>query len=183
VRAGADLDSLRRELAAQVKQSRGDQWEDSGAEEVQQAGVSPLAETSTALEWARFLTELREYKAEAGNCDVPVGCPGYRELGEWVHRQRLAMKDGLLPPRRAMQLRQLGFGDAGSRVAAWRRAGSRLETFRRAHGHCNVPLDFPEDPQLGLWVFRQRQLRRAHALEEERVCFLDKLGFSWDEPR
>ena len=55
-----------------------------------------------------------------------------------------------------------------------------LGQYKRAHGDCNVPRDWPEDPHLGSWIRRQRNARKANRLEQGRIERLDKLGFVWD---
>jgi hypothetical protein len=129
-----------------------------------------------AIEWARCLTNLREYKKDNGSCDVPVGCPGYRDLGTWVQEQRQAIKSGELHPRRARLLRDLGFGDNCSKDAAWSAAVERLIEFIDSQGHSDVPLT---DPELGIWVYRQRRFQAAGILEPERVRLLNHIGFAW----
>jgi hypothetical protein len=51
--------------------------------------------------------------------------------------------------------------------------------FRAAHGHCNVPSNYREDPSLAVWVFNCRRQRKQGSLDAERIERLDAIGFSW----
>jgi hypothetical protein len=61
----------------------------------------------------------------------------------------------------------------------------QLQEYRKQHGHCMVPTQFPENAKLGRWVHTQRfQHRlmlkgRKSSMTEERVKLLEGLGFSW----
>ena len=55
----------------------------------------------------------------------------------------------------------------------------QLQTFHQKHGHCNVPTNGADDPQLGRWVAAQRYKRKIGALPDELVKELDALGFVW----
>jgi hypothetical protein len=54
-----------------------------------------------------------------------------------------------------------------------------LAAFKSKHGHCNVPTDYADDPQLGRWVAAHRYKRRVGDLPAQKVRELDKLGFIW----
>lgn len=36
------------------------------------------------------------------------------------------------------------------------------QTFKRQHGHCNVPQKYDKNPSLGAWVARQRLIMRQY---------------------
>src|SRR5262249_39956889 len=46
-----------------------------------------------------------------------------------------------------------------------------------AHGHCDVPGEWPENPELGLWVANLRQ--RPYRLSGLQKRLLNQLGFDW----
>jgi hypothetical protein len=56
---------------------------------------------------------------------------------------------------------------------------SRLMNFKDIHGHTNVPADYKEDPDLGKWVSRQRELFHKGLLPHERVSILSQVGFNF----
>ena len=64
--------------------------------------------------------------------------------------------------------------------AVWDEMYDRLLAFEKKHDHCTVPQEYPDDPKLGSWVGKQRQMRRRGNLSKERIALLDKLGFIWN---
>ena len=58
-----------------------------------------------------------------------------------------------------------------------------LAEFRKAHGHCNVPKRWSENPKLANWVYTQRQYRKKGKLNRSRTKRLDKIGFQWNIER
>ena len=55
-----------------------------------------------------------------------------------------------------------------------------LVEYHQAHGDCNVPRDYSENPQLATWVGGQRQRNNRGNLDAEKIEKLDELGFSWN---
>ena len=61
-----------------------------------------------------------------------------------------------------------------------------LKCFRKETGHCNVPVDHPKYPKLGLWIKEQRrhytlmkQGKPSH-LTSKRINALNSVGFCYD---
>jgi hypothetical protein len=59
----------------------------------------------------------------------------------------------------------------------WERRFQDLLEFKEMHGHCNVPLLWPENPKLGTWADNQRKFYRKGKLRKEREYRLRKLDF------
>ena len=59
--------------------------------------------------------------------------------------------------------------------ADWSAQLVRLVAYKVAHGDCNVPRSWPEDPQLATWVRNQK--KRKKGMPEERAAKLRSLGF------
>jgi Helicase associated domain len=55
----------------------------------------------------------------------------------------------------------------------------RLMVYKRSHGNCEVPKDFP-DIELANWVSTQRAFRKRGELLEDRKQLLDEIEFTWD---
>jgi hypothetical protein len=55
----------------------------------------------------------------------------------------------------------------------------RLVRYKSVHGDCNVPSEWGEDLQLGIWVVKQRYRRKKGLSSEERVRKLDGIGIRW----
>jgi hypothetical protein len=72
------------------------------------------------------------------------------------------------------------------RVSAWEDRLSELASYRKLHGHCNVPLSYGENPQLAKWVANQRTkyiLRvkgKTSPMTLSRIQKLESLDFEWD---
>jgi hypothetical protein len=127
--------------------------------------------------WDYMFGKLAAFKERFGHCNVTVG--NDPQLGSWVEVQRGLRRRGLLLTERGRRLDALGF-EWDPRVALWEEVFARLVQFKQRLGHCNVPKDCVEDPQLGIWVDVQRQSRKRGRLSAERHHRLDALGFEWD---
>jgi superfamily II DNA or RNA helicase len=55
----------------------------------------------------------------------------------------------------------------------------KLKMFKERFGHCNVNARWSEDRSLGIWVLKQRRLKKKGLLNDQRIRDLDQLGFSW----
>jgi hypothetical protein len=68
----------------------------------------------------------------------------------------------------------------------WTQRFKELCDFCKSHGHCQVPHTYQTNPALARWVKRQRYQyklrfeRKASTMTQERVAFLEKIGFVWD---
>jgi Helicase associated domain. len=60
-----------------------------------------------------------------------------------------------------------------------------LQDYKNRYGTCRVPKRYPENPSLGNWVNKSRQLYRKYlqgentSMTKERVEILNKMGFLW----
>ncbi len=63
---------------------------------------------------------------------------------------------------------------------SWDEFYGQLDTFKEAHGHCNVPQRYSANPGLGSWVSNQRSLYSKNQLSAIRIARLNDLGFVWD---
>lgn len=70
----------------------------------------------------------------------------------------------------------------------WMKRLLELRDFRQKHGHCNVPLGYPENPQLGTWIRNQRhqysKLQRGEKsnLSNLRLRMTQDIGVDWNLP-
>lgn len=62
----------------------------------------------------------------------------------------------------------------------WEAMFNALVAYKKAHGDCDVPTNWKEDPQLGRWVSMQRQRVKKAGLLDEQADRLVRLGFVWD---
>ena len=129
------------------------------------------------VSWDERFGELLAYKDEFKDCDVPFRYSKNRQLGIWVVAQRQAKKFGQLNERQIKLLTGIGF--EWQPQNQWDEMFQRLVAFEQKNKHCNVPQRFKEDPDLGIWVFRQRIFKKAEKLSDERRQKMDSIGFAW----
>jgi hypothetical protein len=133
--------------------------------------------------WNQHIRDLKTFKKEHGHCDVPMRYPPNPVLGHWVNGVRQWKKRGALAEDRVRCLAALGFSWAmkqrGVQVP-WEQRINDLKAFKKQHGHCNVPWEFPPDPALGIWVFNLRARKKRGELTEDKILSLDALGFCWE---
>lgn len=113
--------------------------------------------------WEAMFEALAAFERRFGHCDVPPQWAEDRTLGAWVARQRRAYAQGRLASERAARLVQLGMSFA-ARDREWDDCFARLTRYKHAHGHCDVPRGWVEDPELAAWVERQRRQEQLGTL-------------------
>jgi hypothetical protein len=129
--------------------------------------------------WQQRLEELAAFKVVHGHCNVPADYPENPSLGSWLDKQRQERKHGTLAQERAAQLDALGV--VWERLDDfWEHRFRDLTTFKMQHGHCNVPVEYPQNPALGKWLNNQRRLKRRRELSPDRVKRLEQVGMVWE---
>jgi hypothetical protein len=129
--------------------------------------------------WNQMYQELVEYHQAHGDCNVPLGYSENPQLATWVSTRRNSYKTGQLDADKIQKLDELSF--SWNRVEdAWKQMYQELVEYHQAHGDCNVPRDYSENPQLATWVGGQRQRNNRGNLDAEKIEKLDELGFSWN---
>ncbi|MCX6906913.1 MAG: Helicase associated domain protein [Verrucomicrobia bacterium] len=63
--------------------------------------------------------------------------------------------------------------------SSWDSWFGKLKAFKERFGHCNVPVQYSDCPQLGKWVCHQRQLKKQDGLSQERMAKLEEISFNW----
>ena len=138
-----------------------------------------------AANWEEMYRALREYRRWYGDSHVLASEKKYSRLATWVKNQRVLKRRGRLDAARCARLDALRFEWNGDRLRrdrsdrAWERMLRALVRFKRRHGHCSVPRDWPSVRGLGLWVWRQRVCRRTGRLARGRIRQLEALRFEW----
>jgi Helicase associated domain len=62
-------------------------------------------------------------------------------------------------------------------LKVWYQRLRELVAFKNEYGHANVRQKYPANPQLGIWVNKQRCTRNA--LTREKLAALEAVGFDW----
>lgn len=130
--------------------------------------------------WDDRYQDLIEYKAKHGDCNVPCAYEEKLKLGRFVNNMRKEKANGDLSQERIDLLERIGFQWAIRRAGTWERSYAQLVAFKATHGHCRVPLSWPDNPFLGRWVANQRQVKKSAKLDPKREEMLDSIGFDWD---
>ena len=120
---------------------------------------------------------LEVYKEREGNCNVPKSHKeNGKNLGLWLKRQRQANKAGKLETSKVERLESVGIvWDVYEQQ--WETMFQLLEVYKEREGNCNVPDRHKENGKnLGGWVARQREAKKAGKLETSKVERLEAVG-------
>lgn len=128
--------------------------------------------------WEDRLEEVAAYKAKHGHCDIPLRTPENPKLGRFVNSMRTQHKSGKLSSDRVAKLNAIGFLWE-HQDASWNDRYSELLEYSKTNGNCDVPATWTDNPALGHWVVRMRQLKKQEKLDPERVKLLEEIGFNW----
>jgi superfamily II DNA or RNA helicase len=144
--------------------------------------ISSLESTSERLaaSWKRMFDELVCYRGAHGNFDVPVKWEANPQLGMWTAAQRSLGKSGRLRPDRKQMLDEIEFDwRTESRKEEWGTRLEQLKAYKERFGDCGVPVRWPENKQMGMWVAAQRTMRKSGKLQQDREMLLSEIGFDW----
>lgn len=61
----------------------------------------------------------------------------------------------------------------------WEMMYQKLIQYKKRHGNCKVPVGWKEEPALHGWVLYQRTLKKKDKLSEDKVQWLEEIGFEW----
>ena len=129
--------------------------------------------------WEDRYRDLVEFKSRHGHCAVPFTYKDTPKLGPFVNSMRTKKTNGELSHHRIDLLESIGFQWAvrdTANVEAWENRFAELQMFKSRHGHCKVPSEWEENPQLGRWVSFQRQKRQGGKLDLERQHRLEEMA-------
>lgn len=129
--------------------------------------------------WEEMFQRLLVYRADFGNCNVPMGWSNDPELSIWVAHQRYQKRKKILGVCRTQRLDEVGF--VWDPVEAAREeAFAKLVAYKQRFGDCNVPHEWGEDRRLAKWVQHQREYKKQGGLNADRIQQLDMMGFIWE---
>lgn len=143
--------------------------------------------------WIRKLEELRRFKEEHGDSNVPQTYEKNPQLGKWVMDQRYLYgnRSPRMTKKRIKLLNELGFTwvirmpSARGPYVSWEDRLEQLQEYKAEHGDCNVPAKYSDNPKLGRWVSNQRTHYRLlkdgkrSTMTNDRIRKLNCLGFTW----
>lgn len=143
------------------------------------------------VRWGERLQAVIDFRAAAGAWpDKESPDPGVRTLGEWVNKQRRAVRQGRLSREQVEAMKTVGLDLAPAKRWApkWRRRLAQVVAWHADHGRWPQPTsDDPRERRLGSWVAGQRTRRRDGRLDLQRESRLIAAGVpiggrpGWDE--
>eukprot|EP00555_Chaetoceros_dichaeta_P010770 CAMPEP_0198264118 /NCGR_PEP_ID=MMETSP1447-20131203/14894_1 /TAXON_ID=420782 /ORGANISM="Chaetoceros dichaeta, Strain CCMP1751" /LENGTH=380 /DNA_ID=CAMNT_0043952965 /DNA_START=122 /DNA_END=1264 /DNA_ORIENTATION=+ len=144
--------------------------------------------------WEERLEELKAYKAQNGDCNVPTLSKTNPSLGHWVHDQRKQYrlydsgKQTSMTSVRVAKLEIIGFKWALQKhtcMKSWAERYAELAKYKDVHFNTNVPIRWKKNPSLGQWVSTQRQeygnfmAGKKSNMTRSRIDTLNSIGFMW----
>lgn len=140
--------------------------------------------------WEDRLAEVAAFKASHGHCDIPTTFSENPKLGGFVNAMRTQKNRGTLSAERIAKLNAIGFAWTSGRKMGvkigeqivnetWKIRFDELLAYKHAHGDCDIPAKWKQNPPLANWVSMQRQLKKRDLLPELRVKLLEEIGFNW----
>ena len=134
----------------------------------------------TDTKWKEMYHRLVAYKNKHKSTNVPKGFTNDPQLAIWVSHQRTSFNKKELSMDRINLLESIGF-IWDPLHESWMRMYHRLVEYKKQHLSTNVPQHYTRDPQLGSWVYNQRQAHRKGEgrLKEKRIELLNYINFNW----
>ena len=140
-------------------------------------------------QWNEQFANLKDYKDDNGDTNVPQSYPPNPSLGNWVHTQRKEYKKenhGSLTAERIQELEEIGF-DWVWKSPSYKWVVSVLKKFYALHGHCHIP--YPTTTKSltlkKVWPYVARLRKRVRQGKEIPAWLVDelkKVGFELDPP-
>ena len=135
--------------------------------------------------WETYFSLVSEY-ANLYGIDEIIESTSYKGkcIGNWVHVQRTANKDGALSVERYERLSAIGL-DFTPTSGRWDKAFSLAEMYYNEFHNLDIPSDFIlHNFNLGRWISNQRQVyngkRTDMILTEEQSQRLESIGMVWN---
>lgn len=129
--------------------------------------------------WYKRLDELKKYKKQYGDCDVPRKWKVNNGLSIWVELQRKKREKGKLTNEKTEELNRLRFiwNPINVLDKLWEKRFYELKEYKKKYGHCNVPKNWDKNNSLASWVSLQRKNYKKGKLSPERLKKLCELNF------
>jgi superfamily II DNA or RNA helicase len=133
------------------------------------------------LRWDIMVDALKKYKEDHGDCSVPNDwVENDLKLGMWVSQLRKKYQNEELNNDQIKDMQDIGFEWGWRFNLAWDIKIEALKEYKKNHGDCLVPHNWPENKKLGIWVYKTRQHYKNGKVSDERFKRLDDIGFVWD---
>ena len=104
--------------------------------------------------------ELKAYKEEFNDCNVPRDWSENKILAQWIANLRTVYRSKRMPADRVQRLDEIGF-QWNKNDAAWASKFAELEAYKKQYGNCNSPAN---GTAFGNWISNQRALTKPENL-------------------
>jgi len=131
--------------------------------------------------WIEMFQKLLTYKRLHRNILVSRHYKENKKLGVWVKHQRRCHNNGRMQLNQIALLNSIGFdwNAEKDKDERWMEMFQKLVTYKGLYQNTLVPVKYKDDPQLGTWVVRQRQVFSKNKMLDERFNHLNSIGFVW----
>jgi hypothetical protein len=131
--------------------------------------------------WQKKFDEVIKYRDKYGTLNVPNDSykgkdkPGNGNLHNWIHKQRVYFRDGMLSKSRYEKLVAVGF-DFDRVQSYFEKHFANLIKFKEKYGHTLATRSYPDFRELGCWAERMRTLK----VRDDQRIRLEEIGFYSD---
>jgi len=164
-------------------------------EEALMALDAKLSSTTTpdCPTWHENIAAMLEYKKIYNTTNVSDcrgrgdfrgrACAKYPNLGSWI--KHLRQRRTPLTAEQVQDLKPIGFAwqvnyaNVVKFDQKWDAMYEKLLQFKKKYGHCRVSVDWKEDPTLGRWVSKQREVYTWGSMTNHRIQKLEAIDFVW----
>jgi len=164
-------------LARQKNKYSKEQLDSSYQQRLEEAGVV----WKVVRIWEDYFALFVQFKEREGHCDVPRKyIENGIKLGKWLDAQKVKKRRGKLSSTRIEQLEKVGVVVWSEQDQKWENMFAHLVQFKEREGHCNVPQRRDNDTKkLGVWLIRQRAMKRMGKIDPVRQQRLEDIGIVW----
>ncbi|MGR3173060.1 MAG: Helicase associated domain protein [Candidatus Scalindua sp.] len=149
-----------------------------------QESITAVCVDKLGCAWDIRYGELKKYKEQFGDCNVPRNWTDNKQLGTWVGTQRANYHSKILSDDRTKRLEDIGFAWAHpwQEIAEkrWEEMFGALKEYMKIHGDSSFPRWTDKNIVLARWANTQRENYHFKRLGDDQIRCLENIGFSWD---
>lgn len=127
------------------------------------------------FEWELKFQDLKKYFSQHGDFDVKQSDTEYKGLYNWLYKIR---KNGVSTEKKK-RFDEIDFDFTDNKRANWYDMFNQLAKFKEINGHTNIPIKYPKNQELAKWVLAQKVLQRKNELDKEKLDILNAINFQW----
>ncbi|GAA6173429.1 hypothetical protein NBRC116592_30990 [Colwellia sp. KU-HH00111] len=132
--------------------------------------------TNNEVLWQYRFSELEEYFAKNGHCNIPRNWQENTALSSWVKTQRYNYKNDKLADHRKLKLEEINFSFVNQVIASWEERYAELVNYKEKFSLTEITTVDKKLPVLRSWLFNQLTKFRNKKLEDKQISLLKELG-------